>query len=178
MRNIPFFALAAIPVLAEQVGSLINIRSAVRAPSRLFQFIVPILLGCILLIAALRFIQVVKLQPEIEAHNFPKTAVDWVLENAPTGKLFNSYNWGGYLIWRMYPQERIYIDGRADVYGDAFIFEYLSIYNTAPGWETKLNSQAIQTVLVETDSPLADLLRQSTAWHVAFADKVSTIFVK
>ena len=178
MRNIPFFALAAIPVLAEQVGSLIKIRTTVRAPSRLFRLIAPFLLGGILLITGLRFIQIVQEQPKTESENFPQTAVDWLLEHAPTGNLFNSYNWGGYLIWRMYPQERVYIDGRADVYGDAFIFDYLSIYNTEPGWEKKLDNQAIQTVLVESNAPLANMLRQSTAWHVAFSDKLSTVFVK
>ena len=178
MRNIPFFALAAIPVLAEQVGSLVNIRTAVRTPGRLFRWAVPILLAGILLIASVRFIQVVQGQAKTEAENFPKTAVDWLLENKPVGNLFNSYNWGGYLIWRMYPQFRVYIDGRADVYGDSFIFNYLSIYNAEPGWQDKLNHQTVQTILVEPDSPLANVLRQSAAWHIAFSDRESAIFVK
>jgi hypothetical protein len=139
---------------------------------------VPILLGCVLLIIGLRFIQVVQQQPQTEAENFPKTAADWLLANQPTGNLFNSYNWGGYLIWRMYPQNKVYIDGRADVYGDAFIFDYLSIYNAKPGWENKLNNQAITTILIEPNAPLADVLRQSPIWHISFADKSSTIFVK
>ena len=130
------------------------------------------------LIAGLRFIQIVREQPKTEAENFPKAAADWLLEHAPAGNLFNSYNWGGYIIWRMYPQERVYIDGRADIYGDTFIFDYLSIYNTAPGWETKLDDQGIQTVLVESTAPLANMLRQSQSWHVAFSDKLSTVFVK
>lgn len=178
MRNIPFFALAAIPVLTEQVGSLIEIHTSVYKPGRLFRLAVPILLGGILLITCLRFIQVVQKQPEMEAENFPKTSVDWLLVNLHPGNLFNSYNWGGYLIWRMYPHYRVYIDGRADVYGDAFIFDYLSIYNAEPGWQDKLNNHAIQTVLVEPYAPLANVLRQSPDWHIAFSDKVSTIFVK
>ena len=104
--------------------------------------------------------------------------MDWLLENKPTGNLFNSYNWGGYLIWRAYPEYRVYIDGRADVYGDVFIFNYMSIYNADPGWENKLNNQAIQTVLVEPDAPLATMLRQSPAWRVAYEDKASTIFIR
>jgi hypothetical protein len=178
MRNIPFFALAAIPVLADQVGSLINIHTAVYSPGRLFRLMVPILLSGILLITCLRFILVVQEQPRTELENFPKTAVDWLQNNAPAGNLFNSYNWGGYLIWRLFPQVRVYIDGRADVYGDAFIFDYLSIYNAEPGWEDKLNAQDIQTVLVESNAPLAGALRQSPAWHVSFSDKLSIIFVR
>jgi hypothetical protein len=178
MRNIPFFALATIPVLSDQVGSLINTHTSVYVPGRLFRFIFPILLAGILLITCLRFIQVVQEQPRTELENFPKTAVDWLQNNAPAGNLFNSYNWGGYLIWRLYPQVRVYIDGRADIYGDAFILDYLSIYNAEPGWEGKLNGQDIKTVLVESNAPLADALRQSPDWHVTFSDKLSTIFVR
>jgi hypothetical protein len=72
----------------------------------------------------------------------------------------------------------VYIDGRADIYGDAFILDYLSIYNAEPGWEGKLNGQDIKTVLVESNAPLADALRQSSDWHVTFSDKLSTIFVR
>jgi hypothetical protein len=178
MRNIPFFALAAIPVLTDQVGSMMNIHTSVYAPGRLFRLMVPILLAGIFLITCLRFIQVVQEQPRTELENFPKTAVDWLQNNATAGNLFNSYNWGGYLTWRLFPQVRVYIDGRADVYGDAFIFDYLSIYNAEPGWEDKLNAQDIQTVLVESNAPLAGALRQSPVWHVSFSDKLSTIFVR
>ncbi len=178
MRNIPFFALAAIPVLAEQVGSLIKIRFAANGPGKLFHVIIPILLVVILSITCLRFIQVVQEQPRTELEDFPKSAVDWLQKNAPSGNLFNSYNWGGYIIWRLYPEVRVFIDGRADVYGDAFILNYLSIYNAKPGWENKLNMQDIQTILVESDAPLADVLRQSPAWHVAYADNQSIIFMK
>ena len=178
MRNIPFFALAAVPVLTEQIGSLIKIRTVTNVPSRIFRLMAPFLLGCILLIAGLRFIQVIQEQPKTETEKFPETAVNWLQANAPAGNLFNSYNWGGYLIWRLYPQYRVYIDGRADVYGDAFIFDYMSIYNAEPGWEAKLNDHDIQTVLIESDAPLANMLRQSPDWHVSFEDKGSTIFIK
>jgi hypothetical protein len=178
MRNIPFFALASVPVLAEEIGSIIKVRTTAYSPGRLFRWIVPILLILILLITCLRFIQVVQEQPQTEAENFPKTAVDWLQDNAPAGNLFNSYNWGGYLIWRLFPRYRVYIDGRADIYGDTFIFNYLSIYNAESGWAEKLKMQDIQTVLVEPGSPLANALRQSPAWHVSFSDKQSTIFRK
>jgi len=96
------------------------------------------------LVTGLRFVQVVQQQPKTEAENFPKAAVDWLQTHTPAGEIFNSYNWGGYLIWRLYPQYRVFIDGRADVYGDAFIFNYMSIYDAKPGWQAKLNDQGIQ----------------------------------
>ncbi len=176
VRNVPLFAIIAIPVLAEQVGSLLKIPSEQRAPSRLVRLTGPILLVCLVVVASLRLGQVVQEQPKAEAKNFPKMAVDWMLENKPKGNLFNTYNWGGYLIWRMYPEYLVYIDGRTEVYGDAFLYDYASIYRAEPGWEEKLNLQAIKLVLVESDSLLAKILRQSPSWKIAFEDKTSIIF--
>ena len=178
MRNIPLFAIVAIPVLAEQVGSLVRIRSEVQTPSRLLRLTVPILLVCVVLVTSLRFVQVVQGQAETEAEKFPKAAVDWILENKPGGHLFNSYGWGGYLIWRLYPEYPVYIDGRADLYGDKFIFDYMSIYRAEPGWEDKLNNQGVQTILVESNAPLANVLRQLQPWRIAFEDQASVIFVR
>ena len=177
MRNIPFFAVSATPVLAEQVGSLVKIRYEAHPPRRLLRVAVPILLICIVLITGLRFVQVVHGQSKTETEAFPKAAVDWLLKYKPKGNLFNSYGWGGYLIWRTYPEYRVYIDGRADVYGDAFIYDYISIYQTEPGWEENLTNQAVHTVLVESNAPLANMLRQSTSWKIAYQDSASIIFI-
>ena len=105
-------------------------------------------------------------------------AVDWLLRNKPQGNIFNSYGWGGYLIWRTYPEYKVYIDGRADVYGDKFIFDYMTIYRTEQGWQEKLDTQAVRIVLVEPDSPLANILSRSPTWQMAFTDKTSTIFTR
>jgi hypothetical protein len=121
---------------------------------------------------------VVREQSASESENFPKAAVDWLLENKSQGNLFNSYGWGGYLIWKTYPEYRVYIDGRADVYGDKFIFDYMTIYHAEPGWEGKLNSQGVKTILIESNAPLAYVLSQSTTWRIGFQDKTSTIFTR
>jgi hypothetical protein len=178
MRNIPLFAIAVIPTLSEQIGSLVRIPSERRPPSRLFTIIVPFLILCLVFVISLRFVQVAREQSEAEIENFPKAAVAWLLENKPQGNLFNSYGWGGYLIWKTYPEFPVYIDGRADVYGDKFIFDYMTVYRAEQGWEDKLNARAVHTVLIESNAPLANMLSHSPTWRVAFEDKTSTIFIR
>jgi hypothetical protein len=177
MRNIPLFAIVAIPVLAEQTGSIIKFRPDVSPPGRLFKWITPVLLTCLLLITGLRFLQANQEQSSTEARSFPKSAVDWILVNKPQSNLYNAYGWGGYLIWRLYPTYSVYIDGRADVYGDTFIFDFMSLQNAESGWENKFESQNVNTVLIEPHTPLANILRQSAHWKIAFEDNVSIIFV-
>jgi hypothetical protein len=176
VRHVPLFAIVVIPVLAEQVGSLVRIRSEVRTPSRLLRWIVPVLFVLLALVTSLRFVQVLQGQPKAEAETFPKAAVDWMLANKPEGNLFNSYGWGGYLVWRLYPEYRVYIDGRADVYGDNFIFDYMSIYRAGASLENKLADQNVETVLIEPEVPLANALRRSPSWRVAFEDQTAVIF--
>ncbi len=177
MRNIPLFIVIAVPILVVQLDSLIKI-SPIQSLPRIPKLAGYILLICLLLISYLCFAQVVRQQTKTEIDNFPKTATDQLLDKKPTGNLFNSYGWGGYLIWRIYPEYQVYIDGRADVYGDQFIFEYLSIYRAEPGWEDKLTSYDIHTVLIESKSPLANMLRQSSSWRIVYEDRLSVLFTQ
>jgi hypothetical protein len=178
MRNIPLFVIIVIPILSEQVSSMVHIPLDSRPTGKIFSYLVPILVLCIMALINLRFIQVRQAQPRTETENFPQAAADWILVNRPSGNLFNSYGWGGYLIWKLYPTYRVYIDGRADVYGDQFIYQYMTIYRAEPGWEDKLEAQNIRTVIVEPDSPLSNVLGNSLAWHIAYEDKSSVIYIR
>jgi len=178
VRHVPLFTVVAIPILAEQIDSFVRVRGEVQAPNRLLYVVTPILLFCLLLITSLRFIQVVKGQGKSETGTFPKVAVDWIEKNQPAGNIFNSYGWGGYIIWRLYPEYPVFIDGRADVYGDKFIFDYTDLYRANPGWEQILTENSVHLVLVEPESNLASALLQSTEWDVVFQDKISILFIK
>ncbi len=178
MRFVPLFAIVAIPILTEQIDSLARIQSEVKAQGRLFRWLAPVLLVTSMLAVGFRFVQVVRGQAKAEAGTFPKAAVDWIAENRPAGNLFNSYGWGGYIIWRLYPQYPVYIDGRADVYGDKFIFDYREVYRAQPDWEQVLDAQGVGLVLVEPGSGLATALGQSSWWKITFEDQISVVFFR
>jgi hypothetical protein len=178
MRNIPIFILVTIPILSEQLNSLISIPIEKQVGSRSLRWIMPILLLTVFSLLGARFIEVIHDQARNEAETFPKAAVDWLIENKQHENVFNTYGWGGYLIWRTFPQYRVYIDGRADVYGDDYIYDYIAIYRANQGWEKQLIDQKIQTVIIEADSPLANMMKQSHLWQIAFVDNNSIIFTR
>lgn len=178
MRNVPLFALTAAPLLAEQFAGLTASRLPVRQPPRFARWLNPLLLAFVLLTTGLRFVSVVQEQAKSEASTYPKTAVDWIASNHPGGNLYNTYGWGGYLIWRLYPEYPVYIDGRADVYGDKFIYDYLRIYHGQPGWEAALEVAGVRLALVEPDSGLANALRRSDGWEIVQEDAQSILFVR
>jgi hypothetical protein len=178
MRNIPLFVIVVIPVLAEQLFYLLKFKPVAHAQSRRFRSITLIVISAIAVIMFLGFIQVTNNQQKAEAETYPKNAVDWIMQNKPRGNIFNSYGWGGYIIWRLYPQYLVYIDGRADLYGEKFFTNFIKIYLTKPGWEEKLIQENIQIVFVESDSMIADALRQSSTWKAEYEDSISIIFLK
>jgi hypothetical protein len=107
----------------------------------------------------------------------PVAAVEFLKSQRLPGPNYNRYGWGGYLIYKLYPEYRVYIDGRADVYGDAFFAEAMQTYDGAGDWASSLDRYGIKTVLISPDAPLASLLRNDQGkWKVVYEDNDAVIF--
>jgi hypothetical protein len=189
-RNVPFFALLAIPLLAEHSWHWVTAqpwgqwftkpetRETGKAWAIKLVLNVVVLLIIPLTVVAVRVGGSVRNQLATEADNYPAAAVDFILKERPAQPIYNEYEWGGYLIWRLYPEYRVNMDGRADVYGDALIEEFLAVHDGETKWRESLEKRNICTVLVKPDVPLASLLRQDKAWQKVFEDERSVIFVR
>jgi hypothetical protein len=116
-------------------------------------------------------------QPSIEQQQFPKAAVDYMKQERLPQPIFNEYAWGGYLIWRLYPDYRVYIDGRADVFGDKLVAEFIQVNDGKPRWRELLQQYGTKTVLVKHDSAIASLLGEDSRWQKVFEDKQAVILV-
>jgi hypothetical protein len=193
-RNIPFFALVAAPMLAEHAWSLIRSRggtqqsgetkkqarvSASSVKATAMVALNAALLVCVpLALCALRVSSVVRNQARVEAEKFPAAAVKFLRGRGEAGALFNDYGWGGYLIWKLYPERRVFVDGRADVYGDALVEEYLSAEGGERGWRATLDRHNVRAVMIKPDAALASLLREDAGWSKVFEDGQAVIFFK
>jgi hypothetical protein len=110
---------------------------------------------------------------------FPVEAAEFLDKTPPPGKMFNSYNWGGYLMFAA-PDVPVYVDGRTDLYDDKFLRDYLKIAFLREGWQAALDQQDIGFVAIEANSVLAAMLRtQPGLWdEYQFDDERSSIFVR
>jgi hypothetical protein len=177
-RNIPLFALVAIPVLSAQLAAWIPLRAANKATPRTMQIINTAIVVIVALVAFVRVGSVLVNQSNVEREKFPAAAVEWIQKNRPAPNIYNSYGWGGYLIWRLYPDYLVYIDGRADVHGDAFIENFLEIYRAQQGWQDELTKRDVRFVLIEPDAPLAQELANDSDWSQVFSDEQSISYEK
>jgi hypothetical protein len=92
--------------------------------------------------------------------------------------LLNAYGWGGYITWATKSDVPVFVDGRADVYGEAILREYADATALAPGWRAILDGRGVRAVLVPPDVPLAEGLRLDEAWRVVHEDDRSVLFVR
>jgi hypothetical protein len=137
-----------------------------------------LLLAALLAFAMARVHFVLGRQAETEAARFPAAAVAFLSTHRPPGPLFNYYDWGGYLIWKLYPGVPVYIDGRADLYGDAFMDSFARTYDLTNHWEAPLESWQIRTVLVPPSAPLASVLGSRADWNQIYSDPQAVILTK
>ena len=109
------------------------------------------------------------------ARTLPVGAADYVRRVQPPGQLFNSYNFGAYLAWALYPDYPVYVDGRTDLYDDAFLREYLKVYLGRPGYQAVLGKYGVNLVVVETNSLLSDALSRD-GWLAVYSDPVASVY--
>lgn len=109
---------------------------------------------------------------------FPVTAVE-VLKTTVSeqGQLFNEYDWGGYLSWWA-PEIPVYIDARADLFGDEFIFHWKAVCEGTADWEAEFDRWGISTVLVGTNRPISKELREHPDWRMVYGDDMAVLFIK
>ena len=165
LRQMPLFALASAPFLADRVSALLP-RLAPRVPVREpWRLALP--LAGLLLVASLA-----TAPREPDQSGFPVGAL--LALHAHNGALFNDYDWGGFLIWNA-PEHPVFIDGRLVPYIGTVLDDYREAIAAHPGWREVLDRWRIDLVLVRPTSALAVRLANA-GWSVAYRDDDTVLF--
>lgn len=116
---------------------------------------------------------------QAEVSTFPAHAVAYMQTHHLPLRLFNSYAWGGYVIWKLYPQYRDFIDGRANTVFDTRILgDYFGIYDASRDYERLLRRYRVQDVLVGSGSPIDVVLTRDARWHRVYGDTYAVVYVR
>jgi hypothetical protein len=180
IRMIPFFVLIAAPLLARQGAGALQVRSGNFSKSSStstapHSFLNAVMILTMAIFAVVHTAQVIHRQPQAVAQAFPERAVAFLQSHPGFGPIFNHYDWGGYLIWKLYPETRVFIDGRADLYGDPMLDQFASTYQFKDDWRRPLEHWDIHTVLVPSHSALAVGLGNAPGWSVAYGDAQAVV---
>lgn len=110
------------------------------------------------------------------AAEYPVGAVRW-LGNQPEQRVFNRYEWGGYLGLQL-PDRPIFIDGRADIYRDPLILEYVQTISVNIDPQVTFDRYEIDAVLYPTESVLGTWLDDQDAWTRSYADDTAAVWTR
>lgn len=186
-RNIPSFAIAAAPILVPWLKSALVRRDVWLAFERGVSRIDGSLRGgiwpSIALIAAVAS-SAIRLSAgkgpsyHFSSVVFPVAAANWILDHPITGNMLNDFNWGGYLLFRLWPSQRVFIDSQTDFYGEELTRQYEDLITVRGDWQGDLERYDISWVLLPSSSALAGNLRFDGSWEVLYQDATATILRK
>ncbi len=179
-RYVPVFAVVSVPAVAWFISGL---RSRGR-PRHNVQ--IPAALGVALAIAAVaaiwmgawvggpsQFQRVANAAPG----GYPVEAAEYVKANLPGARIFNEYGWGGYIIYVFYPERRVYIDGREEMYGERFFDRFVRTIGAQDGWQRTLAEAGVSATIVDPTGPLATAMESDPGWRRVFADQIAAVYV-
>jgi hypothetical protein len=186
VRFAAFFPIAALPVLGMKLSNdiLAKYTRKLLPPISLFMAIYTVSGEFTTNIAT------AKEGTWISDRRFPEKAADFVLANNLQGNMYNPYDWGGYLIWRLAPQRRVFADGRnlnADILLQNYMIETAQINGTGePVWKTLLQKNNANYIVTHSRdtlgriTPLTNALLSDKEWVPVFLDRRShsIIFVR
>lgn len=195
-RNIPLFALVSAPLVAEAVDAWLtrlphlDVAGWLRQAAARFNDVVAqttatdsvprfhlISAAGFALVAAILFAPAPpqRFRSEYDPKTYPAGAIE-VLRRDPSARVFTHDEWGDYLIWRLYPAGKVFVDGRSDFYGDDFENKYIDVLNVKHDWEKILDGFGVNTILMPPSAPLSGALKESSRWRVVYDDGVALIF--
>jgi hypothetical protein len=185
VRHIPIYTLIAIPILSAMAQAWLQERADAKVDREQTHMTTAkaifnaVLLAGFLIFLLVRVGYVTNRQAETEAKEFPAAAVSFIAAHRPPAPMLNHYNWGGYFIWNLYPDYRVYIDGRADLYGDAFMNNLAAVYYLrGNAWQSTFAKWGIRTVALPPDAPLVTALRALPEWETIYSDDRAVVLTK
>jgi hypothetical protein len=187
VRNMPLFAVVTAPLYASMLQSWVESFLALLKPGARLQESGSQLRGYVwvtvsVLVFGWLLWRGVPLDQKGTGNVFlpekmPVQAVDWLEQNPQEGRVFNQFVWGGYLLYRLWPAELVFIDGQTDFYGEALMREYIEVISLSDGWENILDKHQVDWLLIPRDDMLAQAIEsRPNEWTVLYEDATAVIF--
>ena len=106
----------------------------------------------------------------ISYNSLPVDAPQFILKEKIIGPMFNSYGLGSHLIWGLYPNYQVYLDGRAPVYDQKennIITEYYSILGSVDEWKKATDKYGFNFAVVDWPFMVGDKIYNTTAKNLS-----------
>jgi len=180
VRNFPIFVLATFPYVPQIAGEI---------EKRFDPQVQKIVKGTMLSLVCIFLLtdSAAHVQSPIRGFSYyvgAQDSINFFQTNHLKGPIFNNFDIGSYLIYRLYPSEKVYVDGRPEAYSVAFFDEYKKMQTDPAEFARQDAKYHFNTIVFShTDlTPwaqtfLASVLKNPN-WVPVYLDPMMVIFVK
>jgi hypothetical protein len=168
VRQLALFTIVAVPVLADiwqqaweriRGNRLLRTRTPTNALTFTLNAVVLVAVCVTVLVASVPSL-VQKIDGKLIARDFPVKAANFLAAHPPPGRMLNSYGWGGYLVYRLYPGQPVFIFGDAALSGDQLLKEYAHLTFLSPDEPALMDKYQVNWVIFNSGDPIITALRQ------------------
>ncbi|HWT78217.1 MAG TPA: hypothetical protein VN648_05370, partial [Candidatus Methylomirabilis sp.] len=185
-RAVPYFILAVLPLLALALVRLTT-HLPTRIPGQSIQRLERIgALACLFLLTSSVVDQAFltrRFAPGfgVAPHFFPEAAVTFMERNHLEGRIFNSYQFGAYLMWRRWPANLVFIDGRYDavLFSEDLLEAYIAAYQSPTAMDRVTAAYGVE-ILVLAAAPGDRMwhIAQNPGWACVYWDPIAEIYLR
>jgi len=173
-RDMWFLVIVSIAIIAMTWGDRRRPRPSL--PWRSAAVGVVGVLVVVLALGVQRKLSETTLEAEV-AKTYPEAAVEFIKNRRYPGPLYNTFDWGGFLIWRL-PEYPVSMDGRSNIHGDERVVRSYMTSVGGKGWDADEELRSAGLVILPVDIALSALLRRSPLYDVAYMDDVAAVFTR
>lgn len=113
---------------------------------------------------------------DFPSFRFPTKMVAKHADLLKTSRVVTEDQWADYLIYKFYPEQKVFFDGRSDFYGESLTKEYAQMMAGEYRWKDVMRKYGFSVALLKAKSPLATILKESGEWRVVEDDGKAIVF--
>jgi hypothetical protein len=171
-RDVWVMATVGAVILASTIAG--SEKAAIQLPK--YATAIAALVAAVAMLAGFRAMHCNNAQLETQvAKDLPVRAVEAIQAKDYAGPLYNTFDWGGYLIWAL--RMPVSIDGRQNLYGDQRIDRSVATWSAEPDWASDAQLMKAGVVIGPVKAPLNQVLRMDPQFQLVYEDKLAAVFV-
>jgi hypothetical protein len=172
LRNIAIAPLVCLPVVARAFAVDED------KPERYPAMFVTAIAAVVVMVGLVIGVQEAS-EPHFNFSTYPVKSMDYVASHGLLGKrLFVDDADAGYVILRYWPQQKVFIDDRYDMYPLGLIHQFFTLSDGKPGWQQILDQHHVDVVVWERHSALTSELDHSSEWQRVHTDASDAVWVR
>jgi len=172
------FILILVPIFTMILADVLT-RWVPRYERTKDQVLINAALMTVILLIVIRYLPSQTTLWQTAGNTYPVAAAEYLNSHSIPGPMYNTYNFGGYLILSRGPEHKVFLDGRSELYEPAGVLvDYFEIAAVKPNALAALQKYGFQSCLLQHNEGLATLLAASPDWQKVYEDETSILFVR